>query len=171
MIERVVQYLRSHGVPFRLSSHPSPEAAPAVAHHLPPGGLFVETHVLLVGDRVAIACTVRGARVSTPGLEHELGAPIALGTADDLPEPFQGASGPVPPLGGAIGALTILDERVSQASVLAFEAFSSCDVFDIPYDDFARVERPRIASVAIGGELPAAEPEPGKRVARAKPAA
>jgi hypothetical protein len=37
-----------------------------------------------------------------------------------------------------------------------FLAFSPGDWVEIPYDDFARLERPRIASFAIGGELPAA---------------
>lgn len=163
MLDHVVKYLRSHGVPFRLVSHPSPEPLPAVAYRLPPGGVVLETHVLLVAGRPAIACTPRGSRLSLPRLKAELGADVLEGTAEDLPPPYTGAPGPKPPLGGALGVLTLIDEAVSAASAVAFEAFDASDVVEIPYDEFARLERPRIASFADSGELPenteAEEPE------------
>jgi prolyl-tRNA editing enzyme YbaK/EbsC (Cys-tRNA(Pro) deacylase) len=163
MLDHVVKYLRSHDVPFRLFSHPSPEALPAVAYRLPPGGVMVETHVLLVAGRPAIACMTRGSRMSLPRLKAELGADVLEGTAEDLPPPYTGVAGPTPPLGSALGVLTIVDEAVAAASSVAFEAFASSDVVEIPYDDFARLERPRVGSFSVGGELPenteAGEPE------------
>jgi len=163
MLDHVVKYLRSHDVPFRLFSYPSPEPLPAVAYRLPPGGVMLETHVLLVAGRPAIACMTRGARLSLPRLKAELGADVLEGTAEDLPPPYTGVAGPTPPLGGALGVLTIIDEAVAAASAVAFEAFASCDIVEIPYDEFARHERPRIASFAVVGELPesteAREPE------------
>lgn len=154
MLDHVVQYLRSHEVPFRLFSHPSPEPLPAVAYRLPSGGIMLETHVLLVGGRPAIACTTRGAKLNLPRLRSDLGAEVIEGSAEDLPPPYTGVSGPMPPLGRAIGALTLIDEAVTAASAVAFAAFASTDIVEIPYDDFSRLEQPRIASFAIGGELP-----------------
>src|SRR5262249_47414221 len=108
-----------------------------------------------VGATLAIACTARGAEVSLPQLKIELGADVLAATADDLPPPFTSAEGPLPPLGRAFGALTIVDERLAAVSALAFDAFSSTMGFEVPYDDYCRLERPRFAAFAIGGELPA----------------
>lgn len=154
MINRVVSHLRDNGISFRLSSQPSPEPLPAVAHEVPPGGLVVDTRVLLIGGRPAIACVPRGAKLDLPGLAHELGAAVLEGSAADLPPPFTGASSPIPPLGSAMGVLTILDTRMVAASAIVFEAFSRCDCFEVPYDAFERLEHPRVASFAVGGELP-----------------
>lgn len=155
MLDQVVHYLKAHGASFRLSSLASPEPLPMVAYRVPPGGLVVETQVLLVGGRAAIAVMPRGAKPSLPGLQHELGASVVDGAPADLPPPYSRAAGWIPPLGGAMGVLTIVDEAVAVAAALVFTAFAPGDVIEVPYDDFARVERPRIASFAIGGELPA----------------
>jgi hypothetical protein len=157
MLDLVVHYLRTHGVPFRLYSQPSPEPLPEVAHPVPPGGLLVETQVLVVGGQAAVAVMPRGAKLSLPRARQELGADVIDGTPADLPPPFCGASEHVPAVGGAMGVLTIVDERVAISSAVVFQAFSPCDCFELPYDDFARLERPRVASFAIGGELPAGQ--------------
>jgi hypothetical protein len=39
--------------------------------------------------------------------------------------------------------------------VVVFRAFGPSDYIEINYDDFARQERPRVASFAHAGELPA----------------
>ena len=153
MLERVVHYLHSHDVPFRLSSYPSPEPLPGVAYRLPPGGVMVETSVLLVDGQPTIACVVQGAKLNLASLENELGM-VVEGSAEDLPSPFKGAGGPTPPLGRAMGLLTLIDEAVAMASAVVFAAFSSNDIVEIPYDDFSRLEQPRVASFAAFGELP-----------------
>jgi prolyl-tRNA editing enzyme YbaK/EbsC (Cys-tRNA(Pro) deacylase) len=165
MLDRIVSYLRGHRVPFRLSSQPSPEPSPAVAFSVPAGGIVVETHVLLIAGEPALACVAHAAQLSLPALSHELGAEVFEGTSADLPEPYTGVVGPVPPLGGAMGILTVVDARVSAASAVVFAAFSPHDSIEIPYDDLARLERPRQASFAVGGELPANAGAPERRAA------
>jgi prolyl-tRNA editing enzyme YbaK/EbsC (Cys-tRNA(Pro) deacylase) len=154
MLDRVVHHLRANGISFRLSSQPSPEPLPEVAQSIPPGGLFVETRVLLVAGRPAVAVIPRGAQVSLPALTNELSAEVIEGSPADLPPPFTGAAGSIPPLGSAMGVLTMIDTRVSLASAIVFTAFSPHDAFEIPFDEYARLERPRISSFAVGGELP-----------------
>lgn len=161
MLDQIVHYLRTHAIPFRLSSQPSPEPAPAVAHPVPAGGLLVDTQVLVVAGRAAVAAMPRGAKLSLPRLRQALGADVIEGVPADLPPPYSRATGPVPPLGGAMGVLTIVDERVSTSSAVLFLAFSPFDCVELPYDDFARLERPRVASIATGGELPAAQEAEG----------
>jgi hypothetical protein len=155
MLARVVQYLHSHDVPFRLLSSPAPEPLPLVAYRVPPGGIMVETCVLLVAGRPAVACMPRGAKVNLPRLEAELRATVIDGSAQHFSPPYTGAEGPIPPLGRALGAtLTLVDETLEMFSPLAFAAFSPYDILEIPFDDFSRLERPRITAFAVGGELP-----------------
>jgi hypothetical protein len=115
----------------------------------------VETQVIVAGGHAAIAAMPRGAKLSLPQLRQALGADVIEGTPADLPPPYSRATGLFPPLGGAMGALTVVDERVAVTSALVFLVFSPGDCIELPYDDFARLERPRVASFAIGGELPA----------------
>jgi hypothetical protein len=155
MLDQVVQYLRAHGVPFRLSSAPSAEPSPTVAHPpMPPGGVLVETRVLVVGGKAVIACMSPGAVPSLPQLQRVLGLVAVEGVPANLPPPFAQAAGWIPPLGGAMGVLTVVDERLASASVLVFQAFSPNDWMEVPYDDFGRLECPRVAAFATFGELP-----------------
>jgi prolyl-tRNA editing enzyme YbaK/EbsC (Cys-tRNA(Pro) deacylase) len=163
MLERVVTYLHANAVSFRLSSHPSPEPLPAVALRLPPGGVMLDTHLLLVGGQPAIACVASGARLSLPRLSHELSTDVIEATPRELPEPYRGVQGPVPPLGREVGALTLVDERVAVASSVTFAAFTPYDLVEMPFDDFARLERPRVVSFAVGGELPEPAEAPARR--------
>jgi hypothetical protein len=117
--------------------------------------VVVETYVVLISGKPAIACMARRAQLSLPRLKNELGTEVFEGSAQDLPAPFTGVDGPIPPLGGALGGIaTLLDESLAIAAALVFPVFSAFDVIEIPYDDFVHLERPRIASFSFGGELP-----------------
>ncbi len=167
MLGRIVNHLKKNGISFRLSSQPSPEPLPEIVHPVPPGGLVVDTTVLLAGGRAAVACLPRGCKLDLPALVNELEVEVVEATPADLPPPFNGAAEPIPPLGSALGALTIVDTRVTIASAIVFEAFSRSDCIEIPYDELARLERPRIASFAVGGELPESveTQQPARKVA------
>ncbi len=64
-----------------------------------------------------------GARLNLASLENELGM-VVEGSAEDLPSPYKGVGGPTPPLGRAMGILTLVDEAAAMASALVFAAFS-----------------------------------------------
>jgi hypothetical protein len=157
MIDRVVRYLCDAGVPFRLSFYPMPEPEPAVAHPLAPGALLVDTQVVLVDGNPAIACGPHGIPMSLISLSTEIDAVVLDAGPQELRDEFRGAPEPLPPLGGLFGTLLLVDEEIAQAKNITFRAFAQGAYFDMLYDDFALVERPRIASFAKGGQLPAAE--------------
>jgi len=156
MLGRVVEYLRSNDVAFQLVSHPSPELEPAVAYKVgPPGTIMIDTRVLLVDGRLAIGCVPRGDQIDRSGLRSDLGAQIVQdGTNTDLPWPFEEAGLPIPPLGRLFGAAVLVDARVATAPFIAFWAFAATDVIELAFDDFARLEQPRVSALAIAGELP-----------------
>jgi hypothetical protein len=152
---RIVEYLRSHGVGFRLLSFPSPESKPAVAFPIQPSGLLVESSVVIVDGRVGIACVSPGTKVNLPGLGAELHTDIVReGRLEDLPWPFSFARA-VPPFGRAVGAPVFMDERFQGAPLLAFP-LTETDIVELTFDDYARLEQPRLSRLAEAGELPAA---------------
>src|SRR5260221_8842296 len=99
MLARVVEYLHSHNVPFRLLSFPSVEPDPPVAFPIRPAGLAVQAHVLLVDGRPSIAAVPPGDRLNLPGIRAELNARIVEeGRMEDFPWPVGGGRAPPPPL-------------------------------------------------------------------------
>ena len=154
MIDDVVRYLREGKVSFRAISYAAPEPEPAVAHRLPPGGQLVDAHVVLVDGKPAIACIQSGEMVDLAALARETGAPALESSTAELLDQYRGAPEPVPPLGGVFGVPLFVDERVAQAAVLTFRAFDANDYVELLYEDFARLERPRVAAFATAGELP-----------------
>src|SRR5690349_10402278 len=112
MLARVVEYLRTNDIPFRLESYPSPEPEPAVAHPIHADtAINVESHVLLIDGRPAIGCIARGEELNLSGLRNSLGAEIVEeGGLDDLPW-FLGEEGSImPPLGRMFGVPLFVDE-------------------------------------------------------------
>jgi prolyl-tRNA editing enzyme YbaK/EbsC (Cys-tRNA(Pro) deacylase) len=155
MIETVVHYLHEAGIPFRVISYPAPEPLPAVAYRPMPTAQLVETHVLLVDGRPALACTICGELVSLPALATEIGGVVVESNAEDLSGDYRGATGPIPPLGRLMGVPLFVDARVAELPSVAFRAFGPNDYLEISYDDLALVERPRVVAFGEAGELPA----------------
>jgi Ala-tRNA(Pro) deacylase len=155
MIDTIVRYLHGARVPFRLASYPSEEPRPVAAHPLPPGGMFVDTALFLLDGRPVVTCFPTGEMPDMAAVTAALGAPAIDGGPSELPGEFSHAEPPIPPLGQLFGVPIVLDERVTTCAILVFRAFRDSDYFEIPYEDFARLEQPKVASFARAGELPA----------------
>jgi len=156
LLSRVVEYIRSNGAPFRLVSYPSPESAPGVAvPHRPKGSVMVDTRILLVDGRPAIGVVPQGEGMNLLGLRASIGAELVQeGEIDDLPWPFSDAGAPVPPFGHLFGAPVFIDPSIIDSTDIGFAVFSPNDFIEMPYDDFARLEQPRVADLVAAGELP-----------------
>lgn len=158
MLDIVVRYLHGALVPFRLASYPSEEPEPKVALPLPPNAILVDTQLVQIDGRLALTCYPTGEQIDLAAVGSELGGLAIEASGEELPDEFARAQGPIPPLGQMLGVPLILDEKVAEYGVICFRVFTQTDVIDIPYDDFARLEQPRLASIASAGELPAARP-------------
>jgi Ala-tRNA(Pro) deacylase len=157
MLDMIVRYLHESLIPFRLASYPSMEHLPKTAHHVPHHAILVESQVLRVADKLVIACYPADERIDTTALATELSAPVVEALPDDLPAMLQGTYGPPPPLGQLFGMPVVIDESVTRSASIVFQPFGESDFFELPYDDFARQEQPRVASFVRRGELPAAQ--------------
>lgn len=160
MLDRVVDYLHARGVPFRVSSQPSPEPLPAIAETIAPGALLVQTSLVRVDGRPGFAVHPVGQPIGLAAIRSALGARIVEpAELAELGGDFATAAC-LPPLGGMFGVPVFLDERVVAAPLVAFSAFAPGDLVALSYDDYARIEQPRIGSFAPTGELPAHQPAP-----------
>jgi hypothetical protein len=148
MIDVVVRYLRKAGVPFRLTSYPSPEPQPAVAHPLQPGTQLVDVHVVLVDGLPALACTPHGLPMDMAAFASQTGTTAFEVSAQELPESHRSSPEPLPALGGVFGVPLFVDEQILDADRVAFRAFGANDYVEMSYDDFALIECPRIVSFA-----------------------
>jgi prolyl-tRNA editing enzyme YbaK/EbsC (Cys-tRNA(Pro) deacylase) len=148
MIDVVVRYLRKAGVPFRLTSYPSPEPQPAVAHPLQPGTQLVDVHVVLVDGLPALACTPHGLPLDLAAFGAQTGTTAFEASPAQLPESYRDSSEPLPALGGVFGVPLFVDEQILDADRVAFRAFGANDYVEMAYDDFALIECPRIVAFA-----------------------
>jgi prolyl-tRNA editing enzyme YbaK/EbsC (Cys-tRNA(Pro) deacylase) len=140
--------LRKAGVPFRLTSYPSPEPQPAVAHPLQPGTQLVDVHVVLVDGFPALACTPHGLPLDLAALAAQTGTTAFEASPAQLPESYRDSLEPLPALGGVFGVPLFVDEQILDADRVAFRAFGDNDYVEMAYDDFALIECPRIAAFA-----------------------
>jgi prolyl-tRNA editing enzyme YbaK/EbsC (Cys-tRNA(Pro) deacylase) len=154
MLDRIVAYLHSGGVPFRVYSYPSPEDEPKPAHPIPPQGILVDARFVIVDGRLLLVSYPEGEQIDLAALSHALGGPASIAAFEELPTELQQRGGSVPPLGELFGAPLVLDERVPTYGVVVFRAFSANDYVEVSFDDFARMEVPKVAAFAYGGELP-----------------
>lgn len=154
MLDTIVAYLHGNRVPFRLTSYPTEEPLPHAAHVMPPNSMLVDTEVVLIGGKVALACFPAGEAIDYGALGASLGAVCIAGDHSDLPTALVGIAPPIPPFGQLFGLTIILDETLStSAAILVCPTFGGNDFFDVAFEEWARLEAPRIASFASAGEL------------------
>lgn len=153
MLGTIVNYLHGSRVPFRLVSYPNQEPMPMAAHPMPPHSMLVESEPILIEGRAALACFPAGEKVDYAALSTALGSAAVPAEPNDLPYDLGSARSPIPPFGELFGLPIILDERLTTCAMLVCQAFGGSDFFEIAYDDWARLEAPRVASFAFAGEL------------------
>ena len=156
MLDTIVRYLHDSLMPFRLASYPSMEHLPRAAQPTPKHAVLVETRLVLVADKLALLCHASSDHVDLAALSNTLEAPVVDAEHDDLPEALKRYEAPPPPLGQLFGIPLIVDEKVPGYASIVFQPFGESDFIEIPYEDLARQEAPRIASFARAGELRAA---------------
>ena len=153
MLDTIVRYLRESNVPFRLSSYPSPEREPASVHAIPKHGMMTDSRFISVDGRLVLACFREGDHIDLAAIGSELGGAAMDAIPDDLPEALIQFDGAIPPLGKLLGVPLIVDEAVESCAIIVFRGFGRTDYLEVPYDEFARLEQPKIASFARAGEL------------------
>lgn len=153
MLDVIVRYLHEENIPFRLVSYPSEERKPPVAHPIPAHAVLVDTKFVDVDGRLVLACFRDGEQVDLSAIGNDLGGNATETRPDALPEELVRLDGALPPLGQLFGATLVVDEAVEGYATIVFRGYGQSAWFEVPYDDLARVEQPRVASFARAGEL------------------
>lgn len=154
MLDTIVAYLHGNRVQFRLTSYPSEEPLPHAAHPIPPNAVLVDTEIVLVDGGVVLACFRAGDAIDYSALSWALGSTCIRGDQSDLPSAITGLPPPVPPFGQLFGLPLIVDETVNTgASIVVTPVFGGNDFLDLSFEDWMRLEAPRVASFASMGEL------------------
>ena len=112
---------------LRLESYPSPESSPGVAAARPAGSVMVDTRILIVDGRPAIAVMPHGEGMNLLGLRADLGAEfVQEGEIGDLPWPYDDADAPVPPRSVACSELPVfIDPSVIGSNDIEFSVLGS----------------------------------------------
>jgi hypothetical protein len=170
MLDSIVRHLHQSNVPFRLASYPSPEREPHPGHPLPPRSVLLDVHVVSVDGRLVLACVRDGDVLDLAAIGNELGGAAVEAPPDALPVALVPYADTLPPLGNLLRMPLVVDDVVESCVMVVFRGFSYTDYFEVPFDDFAVLEQPRIASFARAGELEEARPmRNGPRPGASKP--
>jgi hypothetical protein len=153
MLDTIVRYLHDSLLPFRLASYPSMEHVPKAAQPVPKYAVLVESQLVLAGDKLAILCFASGDHADLSALGNELDVSVIDAEYDDLPEALKRYEAAPPPLGQLFGLPVIVDEKITRYGAIVMQPFGESDYLEIPYDDFARQEAPKVLSFARAGEL------------------
>jgi hypothetical protein len=153
MLDQIIRYLHESLVPFRVASFPSPEPMPNVGYALPPHAMLVEGRLINVDGNLVLACYRSGDNVDLAAFGHALGGAAIDVLPEELPNALINLSDVIPPLGKLFGLPLIVEEAIESCGTIVFRGLGRNDFLEIPYDDFARQEQPRVASFARAGEL------------------
>lgn len=156
MLDTIVRYLHESLIPFKLTSYPSLERVPEAAQPIPRYAVLVTTQLVVVGGKLSILCSRESDTIDLAALSNELGAAVLDAQDDDLPDALKRFDAPPPPFGQLFGLPVVVDFAVTEHDSLVLQLFGESDYLELPFDDFARQEQPKIASFARAGELPPA---------------
>ncbi len=149
---RLDNYLRDQGVSFEHRTHVPTYTAQdlAAAEHIS-GNAVAKSVVVRADDRYIVCALPASYKLDLNKLAAMLGAnDCRLADEQEMAELFPDAElGAEPPFGHLYSLDTIVDRHLTEDERILFSAGSHRDAIIMRYDDFARLERPRVADISI----------------------
>ena len=150
-LQRCMELLRRHRVPYVHTIHPNAFRAREVAsaEHLPPYKLAKT--VIFCGDGVyAMVVIPADCVVDLDGLAARIGVnDIRLAAENEIARLFPHAElGTMPPLGKLFNLVVYVDERLSEEKHIVFSAGTHRDAIHMSFADYIRMENPMIGRFA-----------------------
>lgn len=145
----VREFLDAESVPFEVLSHPNTYTAQQLADSLHvPGDNVAKTVLLNVDSEFVLAVLPATHQVSASMLQDCLHAgSVELATEEELSQVFPDCErGAAPPFGTQYGLVTIVDQSLADDDHIVFEGNSHSEAIYLSYQDYARVEHPRVES-------------------------
>ncbi len=150
MSTRIKNHLEANKIPYSLLNHPSSYTAQGVAAVIHVSGREVaKTVVVQAGRDYYLVVLPASYQVKPEKLAHVLGRPARLATEDEFCSLFPDCElGAMPPLGELYGLSVYVDESLAADKEIIFNAGTHRDAIRMNYDDFVRLAKPTVCSVA-----------------------
>ena len=149
---KVKQFLDANRVRYVAIQHSPAFTAQEIAAsaHIP-GRELAKTVMVKLDDRLAMAVLPATKKLDTELLERASGARRAmLASEKEFMDMFPDCEpGAMPPFGNLYGLEVYADEQLAQDEMIAFNAGSHAELIQVPYDDFVRLVKPKVASLAF----------------------
>ena len=145
-----LEFLDKQGVDFEVKHHQEYFTAQeeAAAQHVS-GSMFAKTVVVKTREDYVLLVLAASYRVDLDLVSDMLGEEVELAQERDLKELFPDCElGAEPPFGSHYGLRTLVDEHLAQQQRIAGRACNHAEVIILAYEDYARIEKPRVVRLA-----------------------
>ncbi len=146
-LQRLKELLGRQGVHFETIAHLPAYTAQGIAAMTHISGKEVaKTVIVKLDGQLAMAVVPASHRIDLRRLQAETKATtVALASEAEFKDAFPGCeTGAMPPFGSLYGLPVLVDETVTHDQEIVFNAGSHTELVRLAYQDFARVEKPRV---------------------------
>lgn len=150
--ERLEQYLREHGVPFKVMTHSAAYTMPEVAAALHVPGKQVAKVVMVKADGKIIMLVIPAAyRLDFAQVRALLGVKkVSLAGEEEFAGLFPDcATGAMPPFGNLYGVPVYVDQALAEEENIVFRVGTHQHTMKLAYADFARLAQPTVGRFAV----------------------
>ena len=148
---RLIDFLNQNKVRYEVLHHPEAFTAQELAaiEHVK-GRSHAKVVMVKSGEELLMAVLPADLRLDLEKLNKVTGRPTSLATEAEFKALFPDcAVGTMPPFGQLYGVATYLDQSLTGAGRIVFEAGTHSDAIKMSYADYERVAKPTIADFAV----------------------
>jgi Ala-tRNA(Pro) deacylase len=145
-LQRLKELLDRYAVHYESITHPPAYTAQGIAAVTHIAGKEVAKSVVVKLDgALALAVVPASHRVDLRLLREATHATVALAGEEEFKDAFPGCeTGAMPPFGSLYGLQVLVDESVTHDREIVFNAGSHTELIRLAYEDFARLEGPKV---------------------------
>lgn len=148
---RLIDFLNQNKVRYEVLHHPEAFTAQELAaiEHVK-GRSHAKVVMVKSGEELLMTVLPADLRLDLEKLNKVTGRPTSLATEAEFKALFPDcAVGTMPPFGELYGVATYLDQSLTEAGRIVFEAGTHSDAIKMKYADYERVAKPIIADIAV----------------------
>lgn len=153
--ERLQEHLAANGVSFEFEQHRVAYTAQdlAAAEHVS-GKRVAKVVVVTTDGELSMVVVPASSQVDLAKVSSELGkSGVRLAKEEEFAGMFEDCEvGAMPPFGSLYGLPVYVDQSLTRAPDITFPAGSHRESVRIRYEDFERLEQPRIVSVTTAAQ-------------------
>jgi Ala-tRNA(Pro) deacylase len=158
-LQRLKELLDRQGIHYECIVHLPAYTAQGIAAvtHIS-GKELAKTVMVKLDGALAMAVLPASHRIDLRRLQEATGAAtVAVASEAEFKDAFPGCeTGAMPPFGSLYGLRVLVDETVTHDREIVFNAGSHTELVRLAYEDFARLEGPKVLKFSAGASTVAA---------------